>query len=76
MCTTKVVSDGRTLSMHVVTPLMARMFGTWTLVSAVIRLCGAYNLDSVPYARAAGRDVVATAADANAWMVPDNSNNV
>ena len=32
-----------------VTPLMARMFGTWTALSAIIRLYGAYNLNNRGY---------------------------
>jgi len=52
------------------TPLSARTFGTWTIMTAVVRLAAAYNIDNpVAYQLALASYVVAWLHFTSEWLV-------
>ena len=53
-----------------VTPLQSRTFGTWTLLSSVVRLVAAYNInDPAMYVLAGATFVIASGHFLSEWLV-------
>jgi len=68
--TRRVYSGPTTLSSVQITPLSARTFGTWTFLSAIIRLYAAYRIDDKDiYALALWTYVIALAHFGSEWAV-------